>query len=228
MVTRIPESAPLLWDLDGTLVDTGRDLATAVNRMLGDYGHPILPLETVISHVGKGARNLVARCLEERGTVLSTTVDEDLALSRFEARYLECLLDESAPYPGINELITDLAGSGRPMAVVTNKPQRFSDRILDALGLHPHFGFVLGEGAGAARKPDPEPLLLALSRCAPQADPASAVMVGDSWVDVRAAHEARMRCCGVSWGMGVRQDALDEHPDWWAETVPQLRELLGV
>jgi phosphoglycolate phosphatase len=222
----IPASAPLLWDLDGTLADTGRDLATAVNRMLVVYELPVLPVETVISHVGKGARNLVTRCLEERGIRLGSTADVDLALSRFDACYSECLLERTVAYPGIPELLADLARAGRRMAVVTNKPQHFSDRILESLEIAMHFGFVLGEGILPQRKPDPQPLLLALSKVGPGVEPASAVMIGDSWVDVRAARNAGMDCCGVAWGLGVPQEALDEAPRWWATSVAELRALL--
>ena len=223
-----PPHGPLLWDLDGTLVDTGRDLAQAVNRMLGDYGYEVLPEEAVISHVGKGARHLVARCLEERGHVLSSDEDRVHAMASFGRNYTDCLLDTTRPYPGIPELLADLVDAGRPMAVVTNKPQHFSDRILDALDLRRHFRFVLGEGLLSTRKPDPEPLLFALERCDPDASASQAVLIGDSWVDVRAARNARMRCCTVAWGLGVPQEARDEGPDWWVESVPQLRDLLGV
>ena len=223
-----PRYGPLLWDLDGTLVDTGRDLAQAVNRMLGDYGYEVLPEEAVISHVGKGVRNLVTRCLEERGHTLSTEEERVDAMASFGRHYRDCLLDTTHPYPGIPELLADLADAGRRMAVVTNKPQHFSDRILDALDLRRHFGFVLGEGLLLARKPDPEPLLFALERCDPHAAASRAVLIGDSWVDVRAARNAQMRSCAVAWGLGVPQEARDERPDWWVESVPQLRDLLGV
>lgn len=219
-------SATLLWDLDGTLVDTGRDLAQAVNRMLSEYGYAALPEETVVAHVGKGARNLVARCLEERGHALSTEADLLSALERFNRNYSDCLLDTTLPYPGIADLLADLARAGRPMAVVTNKPQSFSDRILESLDLARHFRFVLGEGTLPTRKPDPQPLLYALERCAPGAVPPRAVLIGDSWVDVRAARNAGMLSCAVAWGLGVPAEARDERPDWWVDTVPQLRELL--
>jgi phosphoglycolate phosphatase len=222
----ISRSAPLLWDLDGTLVDTGRDLALAVNRMLGEYGYAALPDHTVVGHVGKGARNLVKRCLEERGHVLSSESEVEAALARFNCHYSDCLLDSSRPYPGIETLLADLADAGRPMAVVTNKPQSFSDRILEKLDLAPHFRFVLGEGILPERKPDPAPLLHALEKCAPGTPPSEAVLIGDSWVDVRAARNAGMLSCGVAWGLGSPREARDEAPDWWVEDALQLRDLL--
>jgi len=223
----IPRSAPLLWDLDGTLVDTGRDLAQAVNRMLREYGHAPLPDDTVVGHVGKGARNLVRQCLEERGHTLALESEVEEALGRFNRHYSDCLLDTSRPYPGIEALVAELARAGRPMAVVTNKPQSFSDRILQELDLAPHFRFVLGEGILPARKPDPAPLLHALEKCARGTPPSDAVLIGDSWVDVRAARNAGMPCCGVAWGLGSPQEALDEGPDWWVRDAHELRELLG-
>lgn len=219
-------AAPLLWDLDGTLVNTGRDLAQAVNRMVRENGYEPLPEETVVAHVGKGARNLVSRCLEERGHVLATEADLARALAQFNRHYSECLLDTTLPYPGIAELLADLVDAGRSMAVVTNKPQLFSDRILEALDLTRHFRFVLGEGILPTRKPDPGPLLYALERCAPGVAASQTVLIGDSWVDVRAARNAKMLSCAVSWGLGVPQEAREERPDWWVDSVAQLRDLL--
>ncbi|MCA9729529.1 MAG: HAD-IA family hydrolase, partial [Candidatus Eisenbacteria bacterium] len=146
----------------------------------------------------------------------------------FERHYATCLLDTTQPYPGIPELLSDLAQAGRPMAVVTNKPQHFSERILAALDLAGAFRFILGEGVLPTRKPDPEPLLHALRHCAPEVPAHRVILIGDSWVDVQAARNARMRSCAVAWGLGVPQDARDEGPDWWIETVPELRALLGL
>ena len=121
------------------------------------------------------------------------------------------MLDSSRPYPGIETLLADLADAGRPMAVVTNKPQSFSDRILEKLDLAPHFRFVLGEGILPERKPDPAPLLHALEKCAPGTPPSEAVLIGDSWVDVRAARNAGMQPETILFsGVGKTTDEMAE------------------
>lgn len=188
----------LLFDLDGTLVDSRRDLATALDRMLQELGLPPLGVEAVTRFVGDGARRLV-----ERGLAVAQpdAVPEESfvteALTRFKAHYAQCLLATTRPYPNVVAVLEDFAAL--PKAVVTNKPTAFSEAILQGLGLRAHFVAVIGGDALPERKPHPAPVLAGLAACG-VADPADAVMIGDSPNDIRAGRAAGTRTCGVTYG----------------------------
>ena len=248
----------LLWDLDGTIADTSRDLAAAINRMLADYGYAPLPVPVVVGHIGKGAQNLVARCLEEYGHRLEGDAAADTAarsgdtatspgdsaggpgdsvadaLSTFERHYAAHLMDQTEVYPGVGTLLRELARAGRRMAVVTNKPERFSRDILDRLGLVSCFVTVVGGETLPVRKPAPEPLWYAIRACGRERAPVSsaadlsrsAVMLGDTWIDAGAARAAGLPVILVGWGLGDREKARASEPNAWVETVEELRELL--
>ena len=218
----------------------------AINWMLHEYGYPPLPLATVVGHVGKGAENLVARCLEEYGHRLEGdpgsggppslrvpvgphpgTVAEALAL--FERHYTDHLTDETRVYPGVANLIQELAGEGRRMAVVSNKPERFSRDILRHLQLDSCFVTVVGGETLPTRKPSPEPLLHAIAVCRSRestSSAAKAAMIGDTWIDAVAARAAGVPVILVGWGLGDRKTAREAGPDAWVESTEALRALL--
>lgn len=201
----------LLFDLDGTLVDSLRDLATALNRLRGERDLPPLPLERVRACVGDGATQLVKRGLAELPYA-------DELLQRFLSLYGEHLLDETRVYPGIREF---LEGQGqRRLAVVTNKPIAFTWPLLDGLDLTRYFAVVVGGDSCAAKKPHPEPVQHALRQLG--APPDTAVMIGDHHTDLRAGAAAGVRTCFCAWGLG-HHDALpyDDH----AETPADLLRL---
>lgn len=212
----------LLWDLDGTLVDTQLDLATSVNWMLREYGYTKLPVENVSHHIGRGARNLVARSLEERGHPPLTSDEVDRALAVFQRHYAEHLLDHSAPYDGIRVLLETLTARGRTMAVVTNKPEHFSREILTGLDLLKCFRTLVGDSTTPYRKPDPRPLLHALALCDPNAIPADAIMIGDSEIDVLAARNAGIAVVGCGWGLGPLGALREAGPDWFFAEPSEL------
>lgn len=184
----------LVFDLDGTLVDSSRDIAGAANAALGRLvpGTAPIPLDAVLSFVGEGARLLVERCLGYTGLGLSA--DEVLRV------YLECyaerLLDTTHLYPGVAEALDALSGTA--LAVLTNKPGDFSRSILEALGVAPRFARIWGAGDVKARKPDPEGLLRLMAELGASA--AETWMVGDSATDVAAARAAGVKAAGVTWG----------------------------
>ncbi len=232
----------LLWDLDGTLVDTSRDLAAAINGMLKEYGYPVLETDVVVGHVGRGARNLVTRCLEERGHSLADGSETDQALAVFDQHYDRNLLATTTPYPGIWELIWRLADRGQRMAVVTNKPEGFSRKILDGLDLSACFQAVVGGDTLPTHKPDPQPLNFARRQCRASGfrgssgspgTPGSAeprdetIMIGDTWIDGESARAAGVSAILVGWGLGDRDRARQAYHDSWAETVEELAALLG-
>jgi phosphoglycolate phosphatase len=185
----------LIFDLDGTLIDSKLDLAHAVNAMLRDKGRTALAHETVYSYVGNGAGTLVRKALGE-GT---TDGEADEALAFFLGYYREHMLDNTVPYAGVHDGLALL--QKYPMAVLTNKPVVFSKAILEGLGLAGYFRFVYGGNSFATKKPDPMGVENLLRDFA--AAPREAMMIGDSDVDVRTARNAGIWACGVSYGLGM-------------------------
>ena len=209
----------VVFDLDGTLIDSVADLATALNETLRDLepGSLGLPLDRVRSFVGEGARRLVSRGLDAAGI----PTDPDAAVSVFMERYSHHLLDTTRFYPGVEALLRGLAG--RRLAVLTNKPGGFSRAILEGLGGAGHFFAVIG-GDDGARKPDPAGLLRLCA--AVGAAPREAVLVGDSAIDVRTARAASVPMIGVSWGLAPAGFAADP-PDFVVHTPAELLAALG-
>jgi len=202
--------ALLVFDLDGTLVDSSRDLASATNAALEEVapGHPPIPLEVVRSFVGEGARLLIERSL--RHASIDRSPDDVLPV------FLECysarLLETTALYPGVAEALDRL--SGQALAVLTNKPGPFSRRILEGLGVAPRFARIWGAGDVPARKPDPAGLKRLVDEL--KATPGTTWMIGDSAIDMRTARAAGVRAAGVTWGLdpeGVRREGPDRLVD---------------
>lgn len=185
----------LIFDLDGTLIDSKLDLALSINAMLEHMGRAVLPHEVIYSFVGNGAPVLVRRSLGAG----ATDADAERGLAYFLSYYRMHMLDNTVTYPGVREGLELL--KVQAMAVLTNKPVRFSQAILDGLELSRYFRFVYGGNSFERKKPDPmgvEKLLRDLS-----ASPREAMMVGDSEVDVRTARNAGIWVCGVSYGLGT-------------------------
>jgi phosphoglycolate phosphatase len=185
----------VVFDLDGTLIDSVADIASAVNRMLARMVPAVapLPLETVRAFVGNGARELVSRVLAQ--TAAAVQVDE--ALDVFLDEYRGGLLDATRPYPGVVEGL-DLMRD-RILAVLTNKPGDMSRTILAGLGLADRFLRIAGGGDFPGRKPDPAGLVMLLRESG--VSPSEALMVGDSGVDVATARNAGTRVAGVTYGL---------------------------
>jgi len=186
----------LIFDLDGTLIDSKLDLALSVNAMLEHMGRPPLAHETIYGYVGNGAPLLVRRALGEN----STDEEVEKGLAHFLSYYREHMLDNTVAYPGVREGLALL--TKYPMAVLTNKPVRFSGWILQGLGLADYFRYVYGGNSFEKKKPDPigvEVLLRDL-----KVEPNEAMIVGDSDVDVRTARNSGIWACGVSYGLGLK------------------------
>ena len=192
----------LIFDLDGTLIDSKLDLAQSVNAMLEHMGREPLAHETVYSYVGNGAPMLVRRALGEG----ATDSECENGLAHFLAYYREHMLDNTVTYPGVREALDLL--EKHPMAVLTNKPVRFSERILEGLGISRYFRYVYGGNSLETKKPDPEGMNILLRAFATA--PREAMIVGDSDVDVRTARNAGTWACGVSYGLGL--EGLRAHP----------------
>jgi len=183
----------VLIDLDGTLVDTAPDIASAVNRMLHALGAPALALETVTGFIGNGVPTLVQRVLAARGIAPSQH-----ALTLFHRHYADTNGRDSRVFPGVVTGLSRLRDANYRLACVTNKPQAASDALLSSSGLAPYFDAVVGGDATPHMKPHAAPLLHACRML--DADPACSVLVGDSGVDVAAARAAGMPVFIVRYG----------------------------
>jgi phosphoglycolate phosphatase len=185
----------LVFDLDGTLVDSRRDIAESANELLASLDAPPLDPDEVVRMVGEGARVLVSRVLAAGGA----REDLDAAFAQFSAIYDRRLADHTRPYPGVVAGLERLAGRFT-LAVLTNKPQHHTDRLLEALDLRRYFVQALGGDTALGRKPDPAGLTSLVA--AAGAVPAAALLLGDSWVDAETARRAGTRFCFADYGFG--------------------------
>jgi len=184
----------VLVDLDGTLVDTAPDIAEAVKRMLLEWGVAPLPFETVRGFIGNGVPTLVRRVLQES----SVHLDEGLALAVFQRHYRDTNGRFGQVFPGVREGLQALQEAGYRLGCVTNKPQLATAALLDIHALAPWFDVVVAGDSLAQMKPEPAPLLHACR--ALHASPTRCMLVGDSPVDIAAAHAARMPVYIVRYG----------------------------
>ena len=193
----------VLFDLDGTLVDSAPDIAHAAHAVRAACGLAPLSEARIRSFIGDGAPRLVARTLADSH---DPDIDEETferGYAIFRQAYLACLCDRTRPFPGTIDALSTLRGLGMRLAVVTNKPLEFTLPILDGLGLTRYFEVVLGGDSLPTKKPDPEPLLHAAARL--RSAPARTLMVGDSRNDLLAAKAAGCPSVMVSYGYGFHE-----------------------
>jgi len=208
----------LIFDLDGTLIDSQRDLILSVNAMLHEMGREQLSEGTISGYIGHGARQLVGQALGNN----STEAERERALKFFLAHYEEHKLDSTCAYPGVPEALADLAQY--PMAILTNKPVRVSMGILEGLGLAKYFRAVYGGNSFETKKPDPLGAHTILREFA--AAPAEAILIGDSEVDVQTARNAGTLAAAVNYGFGAHNRAT--HPaDIYLDRLTDLVPLLA-
>lgn len=208
----------IAFDLDGTLVDSRRDLADSVNDLIVERGGAALPMADVVSMVGEGAAVLVRRALAAAGIA-----DAGTALSRFLDIYDTRLLNHTTLYPGISELLQDVSRHAT-IAVLTNKPLAPSRRILDALAIGTFVEEVIGGDGPYARKPDPAGLHALMATCG--TDDRATLMVGDSEIDRRTARAAGVACCLVTYGFG-RPTPPTGADEWIVDTVSDAAEVIA-
>ncbi|HXC87228.1 MAG TPA: HAD-IA family hydrolase [Candidatus Cybelea sp.] len=208
----------LIFDLDGTLIDSKQDLIHAVNAMLRELGRGELAEETISGYIGHGAPQLVARALGDE----STERDRQRALQFFLSYYELHKMDSTCAYPGVRETLEKLASM--PMAVLTNKPVRISVRILDAMGLSKYFRAIYGGNSFETKKPDPLGARTILQEL--EVEPREALLVGDSEVDVQTARNAGTLAAAVNYGFGVHDRGV--YPaDIYLDRFGELVALLG-
>lgn len=216
----------LLFDLDGTLINSAPDLARAVNFMLTGLGRETFTEETIDGWVGNGAQMLVKRALS--GTrEINKTIDEVLfekALKSFLAYYAEHLCVSTVAYPNVSTTLKALKDKGYRMAIVTNKPFAFVEPILEGLGLEGLFELVLGGDSLEVKKPDPAPLLYACSNLEVAVE--NTLMIGDSKNDIQAANSCGMQSIGVTYGYNYGEKIDVHHPTVIINDFAELLELL--
>lgn len=211
---RSPAFDLIVFDLDGTLVDSRLDLANSVNEMVVSRGAAPLSIDVVTGMIGEGAHVLVERALA--ATRLEQAVEP--ALRQFLDIYERRMLESTRCYDGIEAMLEELE-SIAPLAVLTNKPLRPTERILGALGLRQRFREVHGGDGPLPRKPEPDGLLFLSRRFG--ATPSRTVMVGDSLVDAQTAQSAGTRCCLVSYGFGFPgPQTVGNRPPWVVAETP--------
>lgn len=209
----------LIFDLDGTLIDSKLDLAHSVNAMLGHMGREPLPHEVVSSYVGNGAPVLVRRALGPE----ATEAQVQNGLEYFLAYYRDHMLDYTTLYPGVRKTLDTLRMDGIQMAVLTNKPVRFSNAIIEGLGLSSHFIQVFGGNSFDQKKPHPIGIQTLLDQT--KVAPDQALMVGDSAVDVQTARNAGIRACGVTYGFQPETLTADP-PDFLIGNMEELPQII--
>ena len=213
----------IVFDLDGTLIDSRRDLTNSINAMLTEFGRQPLPEEIIATYIGDGAGMLVRR-------VLGDPEDEPLvesALQHFLAHYREHKLDYTYVYPGVLESLhamrTTADGTPRKMAVLTNKPVGPSVAICEALGLSPFMFRIYGGNSFASKKPDPEGLNTLIREAA--VAPGETLMIGDSSVDILTARRAGAWVIGCRFGLSshtvesIPSDCLVDTASEWADAL---------
>ncbi|HEY2821428.1 MAG TPA: HAD-IA family hydrolase [Candidatus Acidoferrum sp.] len=209
----------LVFDLDGTLIDSKLDLIHSVNATLAEMGRAKLSDEVISSYIGHGAPMLISRALGGVAT------EEELArgLKYFLAYYEEHKLDNTCLYPDVTETLAKLSQQEIAMAVLTNKPVKISVRILEELGLAKYFQAIYGGNSFETKKPDPLGAKTILSEF--RVNTGDAMMVGDSEVDIQTARNAGMIAAAVNFGFGIHDRA--QHPaDIYLDRMSDLVQIV--
>ena len=214
----------LIFDLDGTLIDSRVDLVNSVNAMLRHFHRPELPPAIIAAYVGDGAPMLMRRALGD-------PTDEAFlaeALAFFLSYYRVHKLDHTHPYPGVPEMLATLRqgrnGAERHLAVLSNKPVNPSRQIVEALGLKPYFDQIYGGNSFSTKKPDPEGARKLMAEAG--ASPEETIVIGDSSIDILTGQNSGTWTCGVTYGFAP-QSLQELPPDLLVDSPQELAEALG-
>jgi phosphoglycolate phosphatase len=207
----------MIFDLDGTLIESKWDIAVAVNRTLRELGLPVRQDEEIFGFVGDGIKRLLRLAVGEENEARY----ED-ALRVFRGHYLSCCLDRTRFYPGIERVLSHFADKHK--AVATNKSLEYTTKILNALGPH-HFAYVVGGDNGYGLKPEPGMLLRIMESL--KVPKERTVLIGDSTNDIKGGHNAGIKVCAVGYGMGNREKMAACGPDWFIERPEELIEIFS-
>ncbi len=213
----------IVFDLDGTLIDTAPDLIDTLNTIFAREGLPQVPYATARNLIGGGARMMIARGIEADGRTVAPPKLEQM-FADFIAHYSEHIADRSQPFPGLIEALDELAGAGFSFAVCTNKLERLSLRLLDTLKLTHRFVAICGQDTFGIQKPDPEVLRRTIA--AAGGTPQRAIMIGDSQTDIRTARAADVPVIAVDFGYSEHPVA-DFEPDRIISHFAQLPDAVS-
>ncbi|MBR0529396.1 MAG: HAD family hydrolase [Ruminococcus sp.] len=209
-----------IFDLDGTLVNSLYDLGEAVNTVLARHGWAVHDMEKYRYFVGNGTLKLIERALPD-GEKTPERIAE--IHEEFAAEYAENLVKHTAPYDGIRELVTELKKRGALLAVASNKPDRFSKKIVETLFGKGFFDKVYGKREGVPTKPEPQIMLDIMNELGIKAE--DCIHSGDSNVDVATAHNAGVKCIGCTWGFRTEEELLEAGADYIADSAEDILAL---
>lgn len=217
----------ILFDLDGTLVDSSRDIATSINLTLKHLGYDPITLNQSNSFVGDGIRMLVKRALgksiynNENHPIEHDLLSEaDKIYRKYYARHV---LDTTLPYPGVVDTLNRIAGL--QLAVISNKAVVYVNEIMIHFQLDKYFKIILGGDSLELKKPDPYPLLYVAQQF--NIDPQQCLMVGDSEKDIIAGKAAVMITCAVTYGMRSEESLIEQQPDFMLSDFPSINSIIG-
>ena len=225
-MTTLTQKSLLIFDLDGTLIDSAADLAQAVNLTLKDLNYATFDETVVKNWVGNGAKVLMERALSSADTSDKNRSPQLItqALEQFFVHYRHHICDKTQPYDGVSEGLNALKVAGFTLAIVTNKPYEFVPPILQTLGWQSLFALVLGGDSLPVKKPDPTPLLHVCTELG--FSPSQSLMIGDSKNDILAGQNADMATIGLSYGYNYGEDIRTFNPtqtfDKFADLVAYL------
>ena len=208
----------IVYDFDGTLVDTLADIADSVNLALAEMNLNTLNRETIRGNIGNGVVNLMTRSL-----IGSGCKDVATAVSLFRKHYNHHLLDQTDFYPNGREVVQHF--SGKKNAILSNKPFAFIEKILKALNFLQHFDSILGGDSLGVQKPDPKGLQLLMSKLNCPAK--QVLMVGDGVIDIETGKQAGVLTCGVTYGMGDPDALRNARPDYLIDNLSRLKLLFN-
>ncbi|ERL56499.1 phosphoglycolate phosphatase [Psychrobacter aquaticus] len=213
----------LIFDFDGTLIDSVPDLADAANIMLSQLGKPTYPIDTIQEWVGNGARMLVERALSGNVEIDPNLLDTEVEAAErlFFDAYAAHDTSKTAAYPDVDDGLKQLTDAGFTLALVTNKPIRFVPDILASLGWTSYFAMVLGGDSLPVKKPDPTPLLHVCKTL--KFDSLQTLMIGDSINDIQAGKRANIDTVGLSYGYNYGKDIRESQPN---QAFDNFKELL--
>jgi len=210
-------NSTIIFDLDGTLVDSRKDLATGINLMRKDFDLPALSLETIVSYVGNGAKLLIERSLQG-----NKNIDLKSAIQKTKKYYKANMLNETKLYPDIREGLERLKNYNFKMAVLTNKPQEPSVAILEHLEIASFFDVIIGAGDKYPLKPEPDAIFAILKQT--NCEKKDAWMIGDHNTDLEVARRAGINSCFAKYGFGHKgNESCDLEIDSLKEFVDFLR-----
>lgn len=215
----------VLFDLDGTLVDSAPDIAAAADRALVACGVPARGIDRIRGYIGGGAEKLIHRCLTDRMDGVAEPTLFAAARDAFFRHYAAGLTVQTQAYPGVMDTLDTLRARGYALGCVTNKPGRFTRPLLEALDLARYFEVTVAGDTLQVKKPDPGPLLHALDALG--VAPARATMIGDSMADLNAARAAGVRVLCVSYGYSPNARLADHAPDALVDRMADILPLLA-